>query len=221
MVNTILWDWNGTLLNDTDVCIECMNVMLKQRQYPLLTKKRYREIFAFPVKNYYKDAGFNFNDESFDVVAIEFMDLYFAKLKDADIFPEAHEVLATFQQQKISQVLISAMEHNSLVNSVKEKGLFGYFNAIGGIQDHFAAGKTENAKLIVKRLNLNLSKTLLIGDTLHDLEVAKELGVKCLLVANGHQSAGRLKNQNCDVVENLTMVIEKISLQNIIHDVKN
>ena len=43
-------------------------------------------------------------------------------------------------------------------------------------------------KKIVKELNLDLSKTLMIGDTIHDFEVANELGVQCLLVANGHQS---------------------------------
>jgi len=121
--------------------------------------------------------------------------------------------LSIFQQRKITQVLISAMEHEALVNSVKEKALFKFFNYISGIQDHFAAGKTENAKKIVKELHLDLSKTLLIGDTIHDYEVANELGVKCLLVANGHQSIGRLKNLSCEVVENLNMVTDIINIE--------
>lgn len=213
MINTIIWDWNGTLLNDTDICIESMNLLLQKRNHPVLNKDRYREIFTFPVRDYYIKAGFNFESESFDVIALEFMDLYFSRLPKANIFSEARQVLSIFQQRKISQVLISAMEHEALVNSVKEKALFKFFNYISGIQDHFAAGKTENAKKIVKELHLDLSKTLLIGDTIHDYEVANELGVQCLLVANGHQSIERLKNLSCEVVENLNMVTDIINIE--------
>jgi phosphoglycolate phosphatase len=213
MLNTIIWDWNGTLLNDTDICIESMNLLLQKRNHPILTKDRYREIFTFPVRDYYIKAGFNFESEPFDVIALEFMDLYFPRLPKANIFSEARQVLSIFQQRKITQVLISAMEHEALVNSVKEKALFKFFNYISGIQDHFAEGKTENAKIIVKELHLDLSKTLLIGDTIHDYEVANELGVQCLLVANGHQSIERLKNLNCEVVENLSMVTDIINIE--------
>ncbi len=48
----IIWDWNGTLLNDTDICVSCMNRVLKKRGLELLDVQRYREIFNFPVKIY-------------------------------------------------------------------------------------------------------------------------------------------------------------------------
>jgi phosphoglycolate phosphatase len=210
MIDAIIWDWNGTLLNDTDICLESMNYMLKSRNHEVLTKERYREIFNFPVQDYYRKAGFNFNLESFDVVALEFMDLYFESLPKAPIFRDASTVLQAFQQMKLNQILISAMEHESLISSVKEKGLFPYFNHISGIRDHFAAGKTENAKRVVKEKNLDSATTLLIGDTIHDFEVAKELGVRCILVANGHQSIERLKKLDCAVVESLEMILERI-----------
>jgi phosphoglycolate phosphatase len=211
MIDTIIWDWNGTLLDDTDICIESMNCLLNQRNFPLLSKTRYREIFTFPVRDYYSIAGFNFNVESFDLVAIEFMDLYFARLPHANIFKEAKQVLSSFRQLRFTQILISAMKHESLITSVKEKGLSGYFSHISGIQDHFADGKIENARKIVKDLKLDISKILMIGDTIHDFEVAKELGVECLLVANGHQSIGRLMNLNCPIIEHLNQVVEAIT----------
>jgi len=210
MIDSIIWDWNGTLLNDTDICLESMNHLLKSRNHTVLTKERYREIFNFPVRDYYIKAGFNFNLESFDVVALEFMELYFESLPKAPIFQDASAVLQAFQQMNLNQVLISAMEHESLISSVKEKGLFPYFNHISGIQDYFAAGKAENAKRVVKEINLDPTTTLLIGDTIHDYEVANELGVRCILVANGHQSNERLKKLDCDVVESLEMILERI-----------
>ena len=64
---TILWDWNGTLLNDTDFCISIVNGLLRARDKEALTKARYLEIFNFPVKDYYKKAGFDFSKEELDL----------------------------------------------------------------------------------------------------------------------------------------------------------
>lgn len=211
MINTIIWDWNGTLLNDTDICLGSMNDLLKKRNLPALSLQRYREIFNFPVRNYYASAGFDFTVENFDVVAIEFMNLYFERVSRAGIFAEARNVLSELRTRAFTQVLISAMEHESLVTSVKEKGLFEYFDHISGINDHFADGKIENAKKIVNDLKLDPTKTLMIGDTIHDFEVAGELGIACLLVTNGHQSAERLKLLNCEITNSLNGVLEMVN----------
>ncbi|OQX81380.1 MAG: hypothetical protein B6D61_00880 [Bacteroidetes bacterium 4484_249] len=186
--------------------------MLSQRKHPLLNQSRYREIFTFPVKDYYIKAGFNFSTEPFDKIAMEFIGLYHNKLKDAVIFPEVISVLKAFKKNNIRQIMISAMEHKSLIKSVKEKAIFDYFSIISGIDNHYAASKTDNAKKIVSELNLDLSKTCLIGDTLHDYEVANELGVCCLLIANGHQTYERLSKSGCEVVKNLDDTIRYFGL---------
>lgn len=211
MVNrykTIIWDWNGTLLDDAGICTEAINVMLLKRNLPVLSKAQYRKIFTFPVKNYYIAAGFDFSTESWEVVAMEFMNFYFMKLPETGIFPEATEVLGTLKQRGYRQIVVSAMEHKSLVSSIKEKGLAPFFDSIGGIENHFADGKMENAKNSMKKLNLKPEETILIGDTIHDYEVAGELGVGCILVSNGHQSAGRLQALDCTVLSSLLEIPE-------------
>jgi hypothetical protein len=56
----IIWDWNGTLLNDITICIKSMNILLKERTLPLISEDKYRDIFTFPVRNYYEQLGFDF-----------------------------------------------------------------------------------------------------------------------------------------------------------------
>jgi phosphoglycolate phosphatase len=205
-INSIIWDWNGTLLNDVDICIESINILLKKRNLPVLSKRRYRHIFTFPVKNYYIESGFDFTLESWERVATDFMDLYFSKLPVTGIFPEAPNVLRILKQEGYKQILVSAMEHESLVRSVRDKGLYPYFDSVGGIENHFADGKMENAKNSMRNLELVSASTVLIGDTTHDFEVAGELGIKCILVSRGHQSASRLKKLNCAVLSSLNEI---------------
>ncbi len=189
---TLFWDWNGTLLDDVNICIQCINQLLERRKLTLLSREKYLQIFDFPVIHYYEKAGFNFKNESFNDVAEEFMDWYYEYLPDAELFPDTISVLTKFKNKGYRQVILSAMEHESLMKTLDKKGILPFFDEVAGINDIYANGKLDSARALLKKLDINGSETLLIGDTLHDLEVANDLGVKHILVADGHQSAKRL-----------------------------
>ena len=59
--NHIIWDWNGTLLNDRWLCVEAINQALNKRNLPMLTEGKYKDVFSFPVEDYYKKVGFDFS----------------------------------------------------------------------------------------------------------------------------------------------------------------
>ena len=168
----IIWDWNGTLLNDISICIQSMNILLKERGLPLLTEDKYREVFTFPVRDYYEHIGFNFSEEDFDIPALKFINNYHKFLPLSNLFYEAKSVLRQFQNSNTKQFILSAMEHSSLLLSVQNLGIENYFTVIAGIADHFAKSKVDRGIQLIAHLSLNRKKTLMVGDTLHDLEVA-------------------------------------------------
>ena len=69
----VIWDWNGTLVDDTWLCVEIINKLLKKRNLKLVTIDDYKEKFMFPVREYYIELGFNFEDEPFEVSGLEFI----------------------------------------------------------------------------------------------------------------------------------------------------
>lgn len=206
----IIWDWNGTLLDDTDICVRCMNLVLEKRGLELLNRKRYREIFTFPVKDYYLKAGIDFKKEAFEIPATEFINLYYKNLYAANLFPCAEDVLANFKNKGYFQAVLSAMEHDSLEESLKNKGILSYFEIITGINDHYAHSKLEIGKELVDSIPFKKNEMLMIGDTLHDFEVANELGIECVLVANGHQSHERLLKKTSSVFNQLIDIIKEL-----------
>ncbi|MEN8118654.1 MAG: HAD hydrolase-like protein, partial [Bacteroidota bacterium] len=111
-MQSIIWDWNGTLLNDLDFCISTINTLLKNRNLDLLDRETYKEVFSFPVKDYYAAIGFDFSKEDFAVPAREFIDLYDNGVKNCSLHPSAIEVLAWFQKKGIRQFVLSAMKQN-------------------------------------------------------------------------------------------------------------
>ena len=78
MYKTIIWDWNGTLLNDLDLSVDSVNILLKERNLPTLTVEKYKDIFGFPVIDYYVKAGFDFEKEPFEIPAKQYVKLYAA-----------------------------------------------------------------------------------------------------------------------------------------------
>lgn len=203
----ILWDWNGTLLNDIVVCVDCMNVLLAERSIPQLTLTKYQQIFTFPVKDYYKSAGFNFSAEAFEKPAMEFIHLYHENLYKADLFPCVAVVLEYMKGKELGQSILSAMEHESLIKSLKDKGIYNYFDEVSGIDNHYAHSKLEIGQELIEKIGLPKEEFILIGDSLHDLDVANELGVECILVANGHQCKERLLEKSQYVLNELKDVL--------------
>jgi phosphoglycolate phosphatase len=202
----IIWDWNGTLLNDLGVCVDSINLLLDRRNIPVLDVDRYLDIFTFPVKDYYVKAGFDFSGETFETVAVEFMDHYLELVRKAGLHSGARGTLKWFSESGREQIILSAMEHKELVKLVKENGIEEYFRHIFGIDDHLAHGKLALASTAIKKTGFKKEETCLIGDTLHDAEVATELGINCLLIADGHQSEIRLKTSGYPVIRNLEKI---------------
>lgn len=195
----ILWDWNGTLLNDTEICLQGMNELLEKRNIPLLDMDRYLEIFTFPVKDYYKAAGFDFSLEPFEIPAEEYIVHYTRLLPLASLFHDARETLESFRSKGFRQFIISAMEHQALLKSVSDLGVDEFFEEICGLEDNLAFSKVHLGQRLFERLGLDCDKTMMVGDTLHDAEVAGELGIDIAFISRGHQSPGRL-SRNGNIV---------------------
>jgi phosphoglycolate phosphatase len=199
----IIWDWNGTLLDDNWLCVEVMNTLLSSRNLPLLTLGRYRDIFDFPVQDYYEKLGFNFDKESFEIVGMDFMIRYNERQKECRLHEDAVSSLKCITENGYRQNVLSAREQNELRQETINLGVSGYFDKVNGLDDHYAHGKTDVGIRLLKELKVEKKKILFIGDTCHDAEVAKELGIDCILIPNGHQSEQRLLRCGFPIVKSL------------------
>ncbi len=199
----IVWDWNGTLLDDAWLCRDIMNEQLLARKLPPLSMERYGAIFGFPVKTYYERAGFDFSAEPFEIPAHEFIDAYEARRHEADLRTGVVEILKRLRDAGIRQHLLSAYSHDSLSTIVAAHGLTSFFTTLAGIDDVFAASKLQRGLELAADITGPGRRALLVGDTDHDCEVAAEMGIDCVLVPAGHQSLDRLQSCGVPVLHSL------------------
>jgi phosphoglycolate phosphatase len=206
----IIWDWNGTLLDDAWLCVEVMNGMLEKRGLPRLSLDYYRSVFTFPVRDYYQKLGYDFTKESFEEVGMEFMILYNRRQKECKLHPEVISVLETIRQHGFGQSILSAREQNELFAETVGLGVNTYFMKIYGLDDHYAHGKTDVGLKLIRDLGLPASALLFIGDTRHDAEVAHEIGIDCILIPNGHHNEERLITCSFPVIGSLIELITSL-----------
>jgi len=198
----IIWDWNGTLIDDVWLGVEIINEMLTARGITPITIERYRAVFGFPVRHYYREIGLRVEEETvWEEIATEFIARYHRRMHEVKLFPDVEPTLAALRERGIIQIILSAMEQKTLSHHVTSLGIAEYFSIIQGIENHYADGKGHMAQEVGKRLDVTPKNILFVGDSLHDIEVARCIGCDCILCSRGHQSKERLLAAGVTVVD--------------------
>jgi phosphoglycolate phosphatase len=191
--SAVLWDWNGTLLNDVEENICIVNELLAKRSLPGITKETYKRFFRMPIKDFYKGIGFDFSKESFEKIAHDYNEQFTKRFSYMPLTSEIEGILKYIEDCNITQYIVSASEQKSLDRQVSEKNISKYFKKIVGNDDYSVVSKIEKAKELRRSLHEN-EKILFIGDMYHDYEVAEAIGADCILYRNGHQETKENKN---------------------------
>jgi len=190
----ILWDWNGTLLDDTQAALDTLNIMLARRGREPIAMDYYRDRFAFPCRPFYEQIGMNVPDAEWDALAREYHEIYSVQPVRLNA-----ETLAALEKVKASgarQSIISALRQDLLDEVTASYGVAPYMDCIYGTDNLDGSSKLDRA---LELMSVIAPKTgampdvVLIGDALHDKEVADALGVRCILCAQGSHAGWRLR----------------------------
>lgn len=202
----IVWDFNGTILDDVAPCIDVLCDMMKRRNLGSVNAEEYLRVFGFPIKKYYESLGFDFTKEDYGVMADEWSRLYIKAAEQCGVCKGVTEALEYFKALGLPQYILSATEYNMLTDQVKSLGLYGYFKELLALKNFHAASKVTLGKEWAERVKPR--RTLFIGDTIHDYETACAMGAECVLIAAGHQSRERLESCGVPVLNSATELID-------------
>lgn len=190
----VFWDWNGTLLDDLDYTLGCLNWLLARFGYPQrYGREAYRELFGFPIEDYYIRAGFDFARHPYPLLAQQFMEHYNAGVCACGVTPHAVQTLRALRAAGKRQVILSASRRDYLIEQVAQRGLKGYFDELLGLSDIYGVSKVQLGLDWLRAARMDPARCVLVGDTDHDAAVAAAMGVRCILVTTGHQSRARLE----------------------------
>lgn len=203
----MIWDWNGTLFNDVKLCADIMNNLMKRNNLGSISVDEYREVFTFPVKKYYELLGHDIGEENWEKISHEFIDEYEERKFEQTLYPDSQFILGEIDKMGISQSVLSAYSQHSLEKLIQHFGLTKYFIRLVGLDNIYAESKLENGIEWMKELGYSKGKVLLVGDTIHDCEVANEIGADPVLLSIGHQSKEKLLACGVPTIDSLSQLL--------------
>ncbi len=201
----VLWDWNGTLLDDLDFSIDCLNALLAEHSYDKTYQKdAYQAIFGFPIEEYYVRAGFDFTKHPFSELAKRYVDIFMPGSINCHVAKGGRDTLNAIHTAGVTQVVLSASPTEYLKSQVAERKLTPYFDELLGLDDIYAKSKTARGIAWMQASGIDPATAVMIGDTDHDAQVAAAMGVRCILCTNGHQNRETLAATGATLIDSLT-----------------
>ncbi len=207
----IVWDFNGTIIDDVKVGIDSVNPLLSARGLKTIDSiDKYREKFDFPIIEYYKNLGFDFEKEPYEKIAHEWVANY--KRLSCEIKPVdgVLSLIEYFDTLGLEQMILSASEREMLEEKLSQLGIIKYFKSLLALDNIYAHSKLDIAKNYFK--DKDKTKYLMIGDTTHDAYVAKEIGLDVVLVC-GHHGRDKLEETSYPVYDDMRELFEAIKAE--------
>ena len=188
----IVWDFNGTLLCDAQLGVDCDNYVFDTLGLPRITIEDYRRHMTMPVRDFYTALGIDLNVYTYETISRLWLDRFNRHAISVGLVPGADQAIDRLHALGFTQSILSASYEKSLREQCDALGI-AHMEAIDGLGDESAAKKTDIGRAQMARLGLLGSETVLVGDMVADSELADVLGSRCVLVPWGHNDARRLQ----------------------------
>jgi phosphoglycolate phosphatase-like HAD superfamily hydrolase len=191
VVAHLVWDWNGTLLDDLTLVVAATNAALAAAGGPPTTADEHRREFRRPVSEYYAAVlGRPVDLAEFTRLDEVFHGVYGQGLTACSLAADAVGALGSWTG---TQSLLSMWFHTDLVPTVDRYGLTAYFARVDGLRARVGGGsKAPHLASHLAALGLAGGDCVLIGDSVDDAEAAASVGARCVLYAGGFTDPDRL-----------------------------
>lgn len=199
MKKYIIWDWNGTIIDDVGIALDAVNDMLREQDRPEITLEEYRKAMDTPILRFYEQF-FDMDVTDFGWIAECFQSYYETHKDQLRLHEGVEELLESCRQRGCHQVILSSSATRIIQFYAALFGVADYFEAVLGADDLLAAGKIERAVEYFEQNKIPKEETVMIGDSVHDFEVSQTLGIDCILMSGGHQDLQSLQACGCPVI---------------------
>ncbi|WP_066943434.1 HAD family hydrolase [Streptomyces lushanensis] len=208
----LVWDWNGTILDDIDAVIGATNAAFADIGLEPITLDRYRELYCVPIPRFYERLmGRLPSDEEWAVMDGAFHRHYTQRRAACALTEGVEELLAQWRLAGRSQSLLSMYGHEELVPTVRGYGIESHFLRVDGRTGPSGGSKALHMERHLTALAsvgaISAEHTVVIGDAADDAVAAAHVGARAVLYTGGTNSRAGLEAMGVPVVDTLAEAV--------------
>jgi phosphoglycolate phosphatase-like HAD superfamily hydrolase len=203
-IRHVVWDWNGTLLDDYEItaqlAINSMEVLGRRG----LTAEDVRRTHRRPLSDAFSALlGRTINEEELRLVHQRYVQAYEPVMFDLPLAIDAIHAIEIVSVQA-SQSILSMAPHDQLTALVSHHGIDSHFLLVSGDRAVARHHKREHLIDHCTELGLDPANICLIGDTVDDYVAAQSVGASAVLVTTGMQARSDLEATGAAVFDSLS-----------------
>ncbi|MET7527541.1 HAD family hydrolase [Streptomyces sp. NPDC005248] len=201
----LVWDWNGTLLDDNTAVIGATNAAFAEVGMEPITLEQYREMYCIPIPRFYERLMGRLPTEAeWERMDGIFHRYYMEQRVGCGLTAGAEELLAQWQLAGRSQSLLSMYVHEQLVPVVRGYGIERHFTRVDGRTGPSGGSKTQHMERHLAAMGgVSPDHTVVIGDAVDDAVAAAHVGARAVLYTGGSHSRSSLEAAGVPVVDSL------------------
>jgi len=182
----VVWDWNGTLLDDLDQVVAAVNATLRELGESPISIATYGAHYQRPVRRFYESLfGRPVRDDEWRLIDRLFHDAYRSQLPNVTLAQDATDALEAVDAAGHTQSLLSMLLHDDLVNMASMFGVDRFMRRIDGLRGARGVQKQASLESHIEALGLSKREVVIIGDALDDIAAARATGTLCVMYDRG------------------------------------
>jgi phosphoglycolate phosphatase-like HAD superfamily hydrolase len=203
----VIWDWNGTLVDDLPVVVEAVNISLARIGEPPITADQYRDHYTRPVRRFYDGLlGRKITDSEWVSIDGVFHETYARTVDRVPLAVDAREAVAMVAAAGATQSILSMWWHTNLVPEVIRHGLDHIMVRVEGSSGDAGQTKAGLLKSHLESLG-NPASPVLIGDATDDARAALEVGIDVILYDGGSHHEEVLRSFGVPIARSLVEAV--------------
>ena len=201
MIRNIYFDFDGTLADTTEGIVRCTMATLEQLGLPASTPERIRSVIGLPLTGCFA-RGTDTPPERIEEACATYRKLFNEiAVPYTTLYPGTKETLAELQARGLQLALCTSRSNNSLNALLQVLGIRSYFSAIVTNQDvTHPKPAPDIALLALERMGAQADETLVVGDTVFDLQMGRAAGCRTCGVTWGNQDRAQLQAEAPDLI---------------------
>lgn len=209
MTATVVYDWNGTLLDDVGISFDCFLITLEMLGAKPPTLEEYKNNYDIPIRRLYMASGVpeQLFLEKINGVFHTFYSHYKQRADKAVLRSGVADTLSSLHGKNVKQIIASNDIGDRIKHQITRLSINDFIHDVVAFSDMESrkVPKGELLKQYMKREKIPAHNAVMVGDVMEEIQIARELGMASIAITDGYVTESRLRAAKPDhVIHSIT-----------------